>query len=84
MSKIYTGARDQRIRELIDQLLEGKHKLTRYVEIGRSYGASLASAQTFSTMATTSINVARKQCDNNSPFKCQRYGKITRKEIGKH
>ena len=41
MSKIYTGVRDQRIRELIDQILEGQHKVTRYVGIGESYEASL-------------------------------------------
>ena len=45
MSKIYTGVRDQMIRELIDQIPEEQHKLTRYVEIGESYEASLASAQ---------------------------------------
>ena len=75
MSKIYIGVRDQRIRELIDQLPEEQQKLTRYVEIGESYEASLTSAQTFSTMATISISAVRKQSDNKGQFKCQRCGK---------
>ena len=75
MSKIYIGVRDQRIRELIDQLPEEQHKLTRYVEIGECYEASLASAQTFSTMATTTISAVRRQTDNKGQFKCQRCGK---------
>ena len=84
MSKIYIVVRDQRIRELIDQLPEGQHKLTRYVEIEESYETSLASAHPFSTMGTTSINVVRKQFDNNGQLKCQKCGKITRKESVKH
>ena len=72
MSKIYIGVRDQRIRELIDQLPEEQHKLTRYVEIGESYEASLASAQTFSTMATITSSAVRRQSDNKGQFECQR------------
>ena len=72
------------MRELIDQLPEEQHKLTRYVGIGESYEASLASAQTFSTMAATSIIAVRRQSDNKGQFKCQRCGKITTKESGKH
>ena len=75
MSKTYNGVRDQRIKELIDQLPEEQHKLTRYVEIDESYEASLASAQTFSTMATTTISAVRRQSDNKGQFKCQRCGK---------
>ena len=75
MSKIYIEVRDQRIRELINQLPEEQHKLTRYVEIGECYEASLASAQTFSTMTTTTISAVRRQSDNKGQFKCQRCGK---------
>ena len=74
-SKIYIGVRDHRIRELIDQLPEEQHKLTRYMEISESYEASLSSAQTFSIMATTSISAVRKHSDNKGQFKCQRCGK---------
>ena len=45
------------------------------MEIGECYEASLASAQTFSTMATTTISAVRRQTDNKGQFKCQRYGK---------
>ena len=39
-SYIYIGVRDQRGRELIDQLVEDQHTLDRYVEIRESYEAS--------------------------------------------
>ena len=77
MSKIYIGVRDQRIRELIDQLPEEQHKLTRYVEIGECYEASLASAQTFSTMATTTISAVRRQTDNKGQFKMPKVWKTS-------
>ena len=54
---------------------EEQHKSTRYVEIGECYEASLASVQTFSTMATTTISAVRRQTDNKGQFKCQRCGK---------
>ena len=79
MSKIYIRVRNQRIRELINQIPGNQDKLTRYVEIGESYEASLASAQTLSTMATMSINAVRKQSDNNGQIKCQRCGKNHKK-----
>ena len=45
------------------------------MEIDESYEASLASAQTFSTMATTTMSVVRRQSDNKGQFKYQRCGK---------
>ena len=49
------------------------------MEIGESYEASLPSAQTFSTMATTTISAVKRQSDNNGQFKCQRCGKYHNK-----
>ena len=39
-SHIYIEVRDQRVRELIDELAEDQHTLDRYIETGESYEAS--------------------------------------------
>ena len=67
MSYIYIGVREQKVRDLIDQLPEEQHTLDKYVEIGELQETSKASAQASQSMNGHSIliNAICKQFSNN-------------------
>ena len=71
MSYIYIGAREQKVRDLIDQLPDEQHTLDKYVEIGELQETSKANAQAFQTMTghSTVINAIGRQYNNNFKFK---------------
>ena len=72
MSYIYIGVREQKVRDLIDQLPDEQHTLDKYVEVGEIQETSKASAQAFQSMNghSTLINSISKQIGNN--FQCKR------------
>ena len=61
-SYIYIGVRDQRVRELIDQLAEDQHTQDRYVEIEESYEVSKSNAQAFQMgQVTAAVKAIRNE-----------------------
>ena len=75
MSYIYIGAREQQVRDLIDQLPDEQHTLDKYVEIGELKETSRANMQAFQAMNghSTVINAISREDNNN--FSCKRFSK---------
>ena len=75
MSYIYIEVREQKVRDLIDQLPDEQHTLDKYVEIGELQETSKANGQAFHSINghSTVINVISRQYRNN--FKCKRCSK---------
>ena len=70
-SYIYIGVREQKVRDLVDQMPDEQFTLDKYVEIGKLQETSKASALAFQSMNGHSIliNTISKQFSNN--FKCK-------------
>ena len=52
MSYIYIGVKEQRVRDLTDQLPDDQHKLDTYGEIGDNYDMPELNGQTFQALKT--------------------------------
>ena len=63
MCHIYIAVREQKVRDLIDQLPEEQHTLDKYVEIGELQVTPKANALAFQSMNghSTLINTINKQ-----------------------
>ena len=71
MSYFYIGVREQRVRDLKDQLPDDQHRLDRYAEIGDKYNMSESNAKTFKTLnaktCTNSINAIETYKGKSEP-----------------
>ena len=68
MSYIYIGVKEQRVRDLIDQLPDESHTLEKYLYIGENYDVTMSNAKTFQAHNSQSavINAINKQFSKQS------------------
>ena len=68
MSYIYIGVKEQRVRDLIDQLPDESHTLKKYLYIGENYDVTMSNAKTFQAHNSQSavINTINKQFSKQS------------------
>ena len=76
MPYLNTGIREQRVKNFIDQPLDDKHKLDRYIEITDNYEMSQLNVQAFKTL---NMNVDANSIDAIKTYKgknksCTCYG----------
>ena len=82
MSCIYIGVKEQRVRDLIDQLPDESHTLEKYLYIGENYDVTMSNAKTFQAHNSQSavINAINKQFNKQSkqPYckKCKTHHKF--------
>ena len=55
MPYFYISVKEQRVRDLIDQLPDDQHKLDMFVEIAESYDMSHLTTQSFKTLNTNAL-----------------------------
>ena len=65
---IYRGVKEQRVRDLIDQLPDESHTLEKYLYIGENYDVTMINAKTFQAHNSQSavINAINKQFSKQS------------------